>query len=200
MGWRHVLRVLHRDAGYLLAPLVVAFSVSGIAVNHIDQWNPSWDRTAVPLALGPLTLPGAPGSPDEPAAPDLDALERAVVERVPLDRATVRGRRSESARRFTVFLDEGSRVDVDPATGTGTWDRVRRRPFLFEVNALHLNSLKGAWTWVSDAFAVALAGLAISGVLLLPGRKGLAGRGKWFLAAGTAIPAGFLVWFLTTRV
>ena len=187
MDWRRLLRVLHRDVGYFLAPLVVVFAVSGVAVNHIDTWNPSYARTTEPVALGPL------------AGADLDAMEREVVAQVPLDPAEVRGRHRESARSFRVFLAEGGEVTVDPATGRGTILRVRRRPLLFEVNALHLNHLKGVWTWVSDAFAVLLAGLAISGVLLLPGRTGLAGRGKWVLAAGTAVPVAFVIVYYASR-
>ena len=47
----------------------------------------------------------------------------------------------------------------------------------------------GAARFALDIFAVALAFLALSGIFLIKGRKGLAGRGKWFLAAGAAIPA-----------
>lgn len=187
MDWRRLLRVLHRDVGYFLAPLVVVFAVSGVAVNHIDTWNPSYARSTTAVALGPLD------------ASDLDLLERTVTEKTGAPRDEVRGRRLESPRRFTVFLDEGGAIVVDPATGVGTYEHVEPRAVLFEVNALHLNHLKGVWTWVSDAFAVLLAGLAISGVLLLPGRTGLAGRGKWFLAAGTAVPVAFVIVYYASR-
>ena len=187
MRWRHWVRVLHRDVGYFLTGLVVVFAISGIAVNHVDAWNPSYARTTEPVALGPL------------AGADLDAMEREVVAQVPLDPAEVRGRHRESARSFRVFLAEGGEVTVDPATGRGTILRVRRRPLLFEVNALHLNHLKGVWTWVSDAFAVLLAGLAITGLFMLKGTNGLAGRGKWFVAGGLAVPVGFVIVYYATR-
>ena len=184
---RHWVRVLHRDVGYFLTGLVLVFCISGIAVNHVDSWNPNYARTEAPLALGPL------------AAADLDGLEREVVARVPLDPSEVRGRRRASPESFHVFLDEGDEVTVNPATGDGTIVRVRRRPLIFETNVLHLNHLKGTWTFVSDVFAVLLAGLAVTGLFMLKGSTGLAGRGKWFVAGGLAVPVVFLVHYYATR-
>jgi len=184
--WRHGVRVLHRDVGYVLTGMVLVFAISGVAVNHIDAWNPSYARDTQALELGPL--------PDAP----LDALEAAVVARVPLDAADVRGRRLADDG-FHVFLPDGGEVTVDPATGAGTLLRVRRRPLLFETNVLHLNHLKGAWTFVSDAFAVLLAGLALTGLCMLRGDKGLAGRGKWLVAGGLVVPLAFVLRYYATR-
>lgn len=195
MNLRHAIRAVHRDVGYFLTAFVLAFAISGIAVNHIHEWNPSYARETTAVSIGPLLAAGA----DPAATPDLDALEREVVARVPLDRADVRGRHREGPRRFKVFLDEGGEVSVDPATGEGTMLRVRRRPFLFELNVLHLNHLKGAWTWVSDAFSVLLASLAVTGLFMLKGSTGLGGRGKWLVAAGLAVPVGFVVLYYASR-
>lgn len=183
-GW---IRALHRDVGYFLSGLVLVFAVSGVAVNHVDSWNPSYARTTTPIAIGPV------------AAKDLEGMEREVVARVPLDPAEVRGRRRASETSFQVFLDEGGEAVVDPATGAGTLLRVRRRTLIFETNVLHLNHLKGAWTFVSDAFAVLLAGLAISGLVMLKGEKGLGGRGKWFVAGGLVVPVAFVIHYYATR-
>jgi hypothetical protein len=183
-GW---VRVLHRDVGYFLAGLVVCFSISGVAVNHVDAWNPNYARTSSTVAIGPL------------ASADLEGMEREVVARVPLDPVEVRGRRRASETSFQVFLDEGGEVVVDPRTGTGTLLRIHRRTLLFETNVLHLNHLKGAWTFVSDAFAVLLAGLAITGLFMLKGEKGLAGRGKWFVAGGLVVPVAFVIHYYATR-
>jgi hypothetical protein len=56
------------------------------------------------------------------------------------------------------------------------------------ANWLHLNRGKKAWTYVADTYAVGLILLALSGVLLLPGRKGLIGRGGILVLVGAAIP------------
>ncbi|HQL31599.1 MAG TPA: hypothetical protein PLM67_15390, partial [Thermoanaerobaculales bacterium] len=39
---RRLVIATHRDVGYFIAGLTVIYAVSGIAVNHIDDWNPSY--------------------------------------------------------------------------------------------------------------------------------------------------------------
>lgn len=187
MRVRRLIRVLHRDFGYFLVGLVVFYSVSGVAVNHIDDWNPSYSTTVTPVRLGPL------------AGATLDALEREVVARAGLDEGDVAGRHRPDPRTVVVFLPHGGEARVDIATGEGTIRRVETRPFLFESNVLHLNHLKGVWTWVADAFAVLLLGLALTGLFMLKGRTGLGGRGKWFVGAGLLLPLAFLVYYYATR-
>ena len=45
------------------------------------------------------------------------------------------------------------------------------------ANWLHLNRGKKAWTYVADSYAAFLLFLAFSGLFMIPGRKGLIGRG-----------------------
>ena len=33
---------LHRDAGYLAVGLTIVYAVSGLAVNHVSDWDPSF--------------------------------------------------------------------------------------------------------------------------------------------------------------
>lgn len=45
---RPLLRALHRDVGYLLVGLTLIYALSGLAVNHIADWDPnfaSFERT-----------------------------------------------------------------------------------------------------------------------------------------------------------
>jgi hypothetical protein len=65
---------------------------------------------------------------------------------------------------------------------------------LFELNALHLNNLKGVWTYVADLFAIALVVLALTGMVMMKGNRGLAGRGKYFVLAGLMVPVIFVVY------
>ena len=87
-----------------------------------------------------------------------------------------------------VFMSTGSEIKIDPATGKGRRKVVADRPVLREVNALHLNDLKGAWTWIADIFALSLIFLAISGAIMLKGSQGFSGRGKWLVGIGVLIP------------
>ena len=45
-----------------------------------------------------------------------------------------------------LFLTDGQEARLDVTTGKGKLKLVARRPVLFQLNALHLNNLKGAWT------------------------------------------------------
>ena len=41
---------------------------------------------------------------------------------------------------------------------------------------------------MADIFAVTLIFFAISGLFMIKGKKGIAGRGKWYLLIGLLIP------------
>jgi hypothetical protein len=179
---RHLLRVVHRDLGYVCVALTIAYAVSGIAVNHIDDWNPNYRLEQRAVDLGPLP----PGTYAEQAAHVVAALR--------LDPRAVRGHFAETDTTLRVYLDGAEEVFIEIPTGRGTVKRLERRAVLFEVNALHLNNLKGIWTYVADLFAVALMVLALSGMFMMKGDRGLAGRGKYFIAAGLTVPVGFITY------
>ncbi len=176
MAWRKTLRSLHRDTGYLVAGLTIAYAISGIAVDHTESWNPNRSVSWSELDLGPVQ--GADG----------DAIVASVVSRLTLDPAQVRSHLMQTPTSLRVFMKDGGEITLDPTTGKGGMKTVEDRPVLREVNALHLNDLKGFWTWIADAFAVALIFLALSGLVMLKGSKGFGGRGKWLVGIGVLIP------------
>jgi len=90
-----------------------------------------------------------------------------------------------------IFLEDGT-ADVDLATGRATVEIVRERSLLGAANALHLNIPKRLWTWMADLYAVALGLLAVTGLFVLKGRKGITGRGAWLTAIGVLVPLVFL--------
>jgi hypothetical protein len=181
VDWFRLNRELHRDVGYFISVLTALYAISGLAVNHIGDWNPSYSVSERPVHVGPITTT------------DLDAAERQVVDRLRLDPADVRGRHRPSPAELRVFLPDGGEIRVAMDTGDGTIKRVSRRPVLFESNLLHLNHLKGAWTFVADGLAVLLLFMSVGGLFMSRGRHSLARRGKWFVAAGLAVPVGFLI-------
>ena len=187
MKWRPLLRAVHRDVGYFLAVLVSIYAISGVAVNHMADFNPSYAISSADIAIGPLQ----PGP--------LDKLEAQVVQRLAIDPATVRGRHLPDADQLRIFLNEGGEVSVSLRTGLGRHKRVEERPLLFDFNVLHLNHMKGAWTWFADGVALLLLLLALTGLVMLSGRKGLIGRGKWFALAGLVVPLVFLVSYHMTH-
>jgi hypothetical protein len=85
-------------------------------------------------------------------------------------------------------------LHVTPSTGKVVEEGQSPRWFLRAANWLHLNRGKKAWTIVADAYAVILLYLAISGLFMIPGRKGLLGRGAVIALLGAAVPVIYVVW------
>jgi hypothetical protein len=147
----------------------------------MESWNPNYTYAERSVDVGPLT-----GTLPEMAA--------AVVQRLSLDPALVRGQFQETETSLRVYLDGEQDVRIDIATGHGSIKQITRRKVFFEVNALHLNNLKGLWTYVADAFAIALIVLALTGMTMMKGDRGFFGRGKYFVGAGLIIPIAAVVY------
>ncbi len=184
--WRKWFRALHRDLGYVAVALTLTYAISGFAVNHLDDWNPNYRFDNRVVDVGPLPIDATPDP--------LQAMKDHVVAALAINPRTVKGHFQESAVEFRVFLVEAQEVRVDIRTGHGTYKALSRRRGLFELNTLHLNSLKGVWTYVADAFAIALVVLALTGMTMMKGDRGIGGRGKWFVLAGLAVPVGFIIY------
>lgn len=183
MKWRKLFRAIHRDTGYIVAAITILYVISGIAVNHIADWNPNYTFKERSVDIGPLPKG------------DYQAMQAYVVERLSIDPDVVKGHFMENDTEFRVFLPEGQEVRVDVNTGRGKYKAIATRPVLYEANSLHLNTQKGIWTWIADLFAIALFVLVITGIFMMKGKRGIAGRGKWLVAAGFLVPIAF-VWHL----
>ena len=94
-----------------------------------------------------------------------------------------------------IFLKDNT-VDINIKTGDVIQEIVKTRPLIYEMNFLHLNHPKKAWTYVADLYAISLAVLAITGLFVLKGKQGITGRGAWFTAAGIVLPIVFLWLYL----
>jgi len=177
--WHRAIVAVHRDAGYFFAALTVIYAVSGVAVNHVEDWNPSYRLETARRDVGALPT----GAPEAMGA---EVLARLAIAETPRSVVRVGDRMIKvflADRTLTVALPEGTVVD----------ERRARRPLLFEANFLHLNRGKGWWTWFADLYALALAVLALTGIFVVKGRKGLPGRGKWLVLAGLAVPLLYLL-------
>lgn len=180
-SFRRVLRVTHRDVGYLTAALVVAYCLSGVALNHADIWNPDFVVEKQHVVVPKRT------SADGLSRQQIEALGRLVGE------SGYRATDSPAQGVLKIYYQDATLL-ADFTAGTGEYERISRRPIFYQVNLLHRNGFK-PWKWVSDVFAVALLGLTLTGLFVLNGSHGLTGRGKWLLLAG-AVPA-FLALVLT---
>lgn len=179
--WRRLNAAVHRDLGYFFTALIIAYCLSGVALNHIEDWNPDFviERRAVRLDRA---YSGEELSP---------AVIAAFGSRVGEPRYKVYDQPTPT--QVKIYYDNATlHVHLDAAEGT--YERVGRRPLFFQANVLHRNSLKG-WRWASDVFAGALVVVSATGLLILRGKYGLAARGKWLVLAGLAPPFAALLLF-----
>ena len=96
-----------------------------------------------------------------------------------------------SNTKVKVYFKNGSFL-YDLNERKGILERVSKRPLFNDINYMHRNP-GGLWTLFSDIFAASLIILAVSGLFILKGKNGLAGRGKWILTAGSVISIIFMI-------
>ncbi len=160
------LRVLHRDLGYLMVGVCLIYAVSGILLNHMNGKDPAFRTTeaAVQLEKGMQ-------------AEELLAAWNRQEDLPPVKRVL-----SIDESHHRLMLEGGVGV-YDAASGCVDYEVHEKRPVVYWFNRLHYNRIQG-WNLMGDFFAVSLVFFAISGLFMVKGKNGLAGRGKWLLLAG----------------
>jgi len=174
-------RILHRDLGYLFFGVTIIYGISGIALNHIGDWNPNYSVELMEFSTT-IDLKNTAKLKE-----NIDELLDDVA-----NRKEYKKHYFPSENQLKIFLAGGSSVVVDIATGEGYAEFLKRRPIFYQVNYLHYNP-NVWWTWFSDIFAGVLIFLALTGLILIKGSKGITGRGAWLTAIGIIIPIIFLI-------
>ncbi len=178
--FRRICRWLHRELGFFTVGLTLVYAISGVAVNHAHHWDPNYQRGFETYLIEPV---GAGSTVD---------IEPLVLERLALA-DPIKNTWRASDEHFQVF-QEGTTLTVNLLTGEVMKESVKRRAMFFDMNFMHLNLGKGLWTFIGDSYAVILALLAITGIFLTRGSKGLAGRGGVLMALGIVLPIVYVLW------
>ncbi|MGC4088360.1 MAG: PepSY-associated TM helix domain-containing protein [Polyangiaceae bacterium] len=173
------LRALHRDIGYLAVGFTFIYALSGLAVNHIADWDPNFHQVARTHQLS------------TPLDGDDEPVSKRVLDALAI-RETPRELYRASDSRLEIVLDKRT-LHVDTKRALVEEEGQEPRFFLRAANYLHLNRGKKAWTLVADTYAVFLLFLASSGLFMIPGRKGLMGRGAVLAALGALVPAIYVL-------
>ncbi|HMM12283.1 MAG TPA: PepSY-associated TM helix domain-containing protein [Bacteroidales bacterium] len=181
MNWRKWNRAIHRDFGYLFFGLTMVYALSGIALNHRNEWNPNFVVIEKAISEAPFT--SKPGTGEVKGI-----LKKYGVE------DDYRKHYFPSEQRLKIFL-RGGTAEIDLTTGNGQISMTRSRLVFREVNYLHYNPVK-SWTVVSDIYAGALILLSLTGILIPRGGDGLSGRGWWMTLLGLLVPLGFIIYYL----
>lgn len=180
MKWRKWNVIIHRDLGYLCFGLTILYVISGVAVNHMHDWNPTY---ALENRITEVDLDVVDHSDDR-------AITAAVLVQLG-ETGELKNIYRQDAQTLKIFVVNNN-LTVDIREGRVFQEKSNKRPLLYQANFLHLNHAKKLWTWFADLYAVSLGVLAISGILVLKGKKGFGGRGKWLVGLGFAIPIFFL--------
>lgn len=174
--WRKWFRVIHRDFGYLFFGVTLIYAISGIAINHLDDWNPNYIITAEYIQT---------------------ELDHGVTKAEILDMLKKNNEEKRYKNHYfpdkdnlKVFLKDGN-VYVNLISGKGLIEKSSRRLVFREMNYLHYNPVKW-WTWFSDLYAGALIALGITGIFMVRGKKSITGRGAWLTMLGIIIPIIYL--------
>jgi len=177
-------RILHRDIGYFFIGTTLIYAISGIALNHMSDWNPNYSVTLKNFETD-LNLKKST-SVKENVLLLLDKVDH---------RKNYKKHYYPSDNRLKIFLKGGSSIVVNVNRGIGTAEYLKKRPVFFEANYLHYNPNR-IWTWFSDIFAAALILFAITSFFIVKGKKGITGRGGIYTALGIIIPILFLIIFM----
>ena len=180
MNWRKWNHALHRDIGYLCVGLTIVYALSGIAVNHIRDWNPNYKTTRTVTQVMPSKFRGVISEEQ------VFQLLRQLGEKSSYENIF-----QHDPESVVIFVD-GRTIDYHFPSGKVVHERLEPRGFWHQVNFLHLNHPKKAWTWMADIYAGGMILLALTGLLLLPKGK-MRKRCVILTAAGCGIPILFLL-------
>ncbi len=184
--WRKWLRIVHRDVGYLAIGLTFVYAMSGIAVNHIADWDPNFSQINQEYSLRDLPASFTPGDRERNMKSAHGILESLGRGESPTDVYALDERHLDITLEHTTLY-----VDLDSASVRE--EGQESRPLLRLANWLHLNRGKAAWTYVADAYAIFLLYLATSGLFMFSGRKGIFGRAGILALVGAAVPVLYVV-------
>lgn len=179
---RRWARVIHRDLSYFFAGVVIIYAVSGIVLNHKRDFNSDYS-----IRRSEVQLPGT-----FPQSQEVDSQTAREMLRAVDPDARYAKHYASGEDRIKIFVAGGSILEVELQTGKAVYEKLTRRPIISSMNRLHYNPNRW-WTRFSDVFAVSLLLITLTGLVMVPGRNGLKGRGGIELAAGIAIPILFLL-------
>jgi len=176
-------RVTHRDIGYLIAGMTIIYALSGIALNHKNDWNPNY------------IIENRSFTTDIPVSRERfdDAAAGEILKKIP-GNPEYKTFYYPSGNILTIFVNDGS-VRINTGTGEGTIERISKRPLFFQINFLHYNPGRW-WKYFSDIFCASLIFVTVTGLFLVKGKNGITRRGAVLTAIGVIVPLLFLFIYL----
>jgi hypothetical protein len=161
--------IVHRDLGFLMVGLSLVYGISGILLNHLKGNNFDYkiDKRT------------------ETIAANLSSQELQTVWQYDKHKPKLNSV-GEGKEIYRLMIDSGIGY-YDIQTGALNYETSKKRPIAYWINRLHYNRVKG-WMPIGDLYATSLIFLALSGLFMIKGKNGIAGRGKWYLIIGLILP------------
>jgi hypothetical protein len=178
INWFKLNRTLHRDIGYLCVGLTIVFAVSGIALNHLSDWNPNYivERYEKPF------ITNNKQSDQQLNIELLNLFPKA---------GHIKASYWESVSRYKLFFDGGGSLSANFSSKKAVYEHIRERAVFKQFNTLHLNEAKNGWLFFSDIYAGLLIFLAISSLFMVKGKYS-----PWRLKRGWLMVVGGLIPFV----
>ncbi|MFA8434957.1 MAG: PepSY-associated TM helix domain-containing protein [Marinifilaceae bacterium] len=167
-------RLLHLNLGFFFAGLILSFAISGILLNHREDFN---SQTYVVRS--------------ESIHADIDKslLEQSESYGKELSKlftqCEFRGYRLDGDELRIYYSDAFAFIDI--VSGEGTIEYFQKIPVVGQMIFLH-QLTKKTWVYYSDIFALALIVITLSGVLMAKGRYSIKNRGWSLILAGLIFP------------
>ncbi len=177
-------RILHRDIGFFFIGTTIIYALSGIALNHMHDWNPNYVVDNIEFNTE-LDLKNSAS-----VTTNIKALTTELT-----GEDSYKKHYYPNADVLKIFLAGGSSIIVNTNSGNGTYETLKKRAVFYQSNVLHYNPNKW-WTWFSDIFAGSLILFAITSLFMVRGKKGVWGRGGVYLVLGIVIPILFLIYMV----
>ena len=176
-------RKWHRDIAYFYVGLILAFSISGIALNHRTTFN---SRQYVHHSeLFNLKI-----EQDESKIDEHYILE--LIPQIGIENDYRSFRVRNGALRIYY---EDALVEINIETGAGEKEWLRKRILLGEMADLH-QTTNSWWVWYSDIFGVGMLCIALSGLFITTGDNSFRKRGWWMATIGLVFPLVFLLFII----
>ena len=176
-------RNIHRDLAYLYIGLIIAFSFSGIFLNHRRTWHPE-------------TYVFSEKEISTQAIRDKELIKELINDNF-IAEFNKEQKIADKVRRFRV---EGTNlkisyvnndVSLDLLTGKGKLESYKTTPILGQMTILHTDT-SNWWIYYSDIFGIAMLTIAITGMFIQKGELSFRARGWKLALIGMIFPLIFL--------
>ena len=127
INWFKLNRSLHRDIGYFCIGLTLIFAVSGIALNHLDDWNPNYQVTQETHLI-----------PDINSVINQENFESWLLRKLNI-KTKVKARFWQTPTEYKLFTTDNHSLLINAQNNSVVVEQVKARFLLKSLNTLHLN-------------------------------------------------------------